>query len=328
MPLISIITTFYNAELTLKKTVRSVLEQSFHDFEYILVDDGSEDKSVELLLIDADPRVHLLRPGRVGRSCALNLALKYASGKYIAIIDADDICLPERLSIQVALLEQYAGVTLVCSNAELIDIKGDFCGLTSFPLSHAELKKRIINLDPFPHSSVMYRKKEALEVGGYNERCIKSIDYNFYLSLLLEGYEFYGIEKALIKLRVYSKSWGKDDKNALQIRFGIIGLINFYQKQHEKIGILDLDDQEWFESKKKFDLWFDHKKYQQQIQAKCLLSKLRMNFRNYSIYDTIYVLKKILTLDLWFWRYRGCNFLYPIDVEDFLSKYLNGKSDK
>ena len=74
----------------------------------------------------------------------------------------------------------------------------------------------------------MFRRKDWDEAGGYIIRCKKSLDYNLYLSLLLRGKKFYGVKEAISRTRLSSKSWGKNDTESLQFKFGIIGLINFY----------------------------------------------------------------------------------------------------
>ena len=107
MPIVSVVTTFYNASSTIRDTIESIIESDFDDFEIILVDDGSTDDSNEIILEINDVRIHLHKPGRIGRSLALNLGLDKAIGKYIAILDADDLCLPSRFSIQASMLDSH-----------------------------------------------------------------------------------------------------------------------------------------------------------------------------------------------------------------------------
>ena len=324
MTTVSVITTFYNASSTIRGTIESIVESDFDDFEIILVDDGSTDASTEIISEINDSRIQLYRPGRVGRSNALNLGLEKAIGKYIAILDADDLCISSRLSIQASILDNYPKYSLVYSNAELIDLNGDLTGFTSFPECHDEIVKCLFDLNPFPHSSVMYRRECALKIGGYNTRCEKSIDYNFYLELLSEEVFFKGVKDPLIQLRNHENSWGKNDTEALQIRFGILGLINFYQKQHDLQGILELDDQNWRSTKLIFDLWFGEMRFQQQIQAKHLFAGGKNNLRHFDFIKAAKKLFDLIGLDPWFWRYHGCNFIYLRDVKYFID-FLDNK---
>lgn len=321
MPLVSVITTFYNSSATLMDSIKSVMSSDFDDFEIVLVDDGSTDDSSDIVLSIDDKRISLFRPGRIGRAAALNFGLKKSNGEYIAILDADDICLQTRLSEQVQILYNNPKYSLVCSNAELIDIHGRRIGLTNFPKTNDDLVNCLFNLNPFPHSSVMYRRDLAVSIGGYDTRCEKSIDYNFYLNLLSPGAYFFGSENLLIQLRSYENSWGKNDSNALQIRFGIIGLVNYYQRQHNMKGILQTDDKQWRESKELYDQWFDEMNFQRQIQAKHLIRSVKSNIRHLNFIKAAEEIGGVIRLDPWFWRYRGCNFSYPEDVKKFIKFY-------
>jgi len=325
MKKISVITTFYNSESTIKSAVDSILKQTCSNFEYILVDDGSNDGSAAVLNDIHDERITLLQPGRVGRAAALNIGLNYASGEYIAILDADDFALPDRLNLQSVLLDNKPNVVLVCSNAELIDENGKSIGVTNFPSEHDSLVTNLIKLNPFPHSSVMYRREKALKVGGYNLRCEKSIDYNFYLELLLAGGRFVSVDNPLIRLRSYSNSWGKNDKLGLQIRYGIIGLINYFEVKKGNKGFLRLEDRGWLEFKTIFDDWFEQHRFHKKMDAKksFLLSRLALKQRR--LIKFISGVSITLKQDPLFWLYRGCGFKYPVDIYNFLN-YLNKKS--
>lgn len=321
MPIVSIVTTFHNASSTIRDTIESIIESDFDDFEIVLVDDGSTDNSREIISKINDVRIKLHKPGRIGRSLALNLGLDKAIGKYIAILDADDLCLRSRLSIQTSMLDSHPEYSLVCGNAELIDINGNLIGSTSFPECHDEIVNCLLNLNPFPHSSVMYRRECALKIGGYNTRCEKSIDYNFYLALLSEGAFFQGEKNPLIQLRSYESSWGKNDSNALQMRFGIMGLINYYQRQNNMEEILQIDDKQWRESKELYNQWFDKMNFQRQVQAKHLIRSVKSNIRHLNFTKAAEEISVAIRLDPWFWRYRGCKFSYPMDVKRFIKLY-------
>jgi glycosyltransferase involved in cell wall biosynthesis len=324
MTTVSVITTFYNASSTIRGTIESIVESDFDDFEIILVDDGSTDASTKIISEINDARIRLYKPGRIGRSFALNLGLEKANGKYIAILDADDLCISSRLSEQVQILDNNPKYSLVCSNAELIDINKRKIGLTNFPKIHGDLVNCLFSLNPFPHSSVMYRRELALRIGGYDERCEKSIDYNFYLNLLSSDAIFYCNNNLLIQLRSYEHSWGKNDSNALQIRYGILGLINYYQRKNNMEGMLEMDSKMWIESKELYDQWFDTMNFQKQIQAKHLIRSFKLNIKRLNLTRAAKEIIGALKLDPWFWRYRGCNFNYPEDVMRFIKFYQKG----
>jgi glycosyltransferase involved in cell wall biosynthesis len=329
-PLISVLTTFHNAERTVVKTVRSLLDQDYKNFEHILVNDGSNDNSVKIIKEVSDKRMILLEPGRVGRAEALNHGLNKARGKIVAILDADDLSLFNRLTEQKKQFDEDPNVTLVCANAVLIDENGALQGKTKFPVNHEDLVESLMKLNPFPHSSVMFLRKSAQVVGGYNGRCEKSIDYNFYLDLLSSGGQFKGNVEPLISLRSYPTSWGKNDQLGLQMRYGVIGLINYFQEAKGDAGILRVNQSTWLRKKQIFDRWFEKCRFQEQIEAKKILADIRYKYwqsTHGEYLEIIHQFKSLVLKDPWFWRYRGCNFSYPRDVITFL-EFLDECEDK
>lgn len=316
---VSVITTFHNSKNTIKQAVESILNQTYHDLEYVLVNDGSDDNSVQIVRGISDKRIRLIEPGNVGRAAALNVGLESSVGEYVAILDADDIAIPTRLSSQVNELDSNNSVSLVCANAILIDENDSRIGKTTFPVNHEELVKSLLHLNPFPHSSVMYRRKYADQVGGYNIRCEKSIDYNFYLELLLAGGQLSGHQEPLIYLRSYPTSWGKNDKHGLQIRYGILGVINYFNVSQGGKSFMRNSKSEWAEVKSVFDRWFDEHKYQNRMAAKNTLAKIRGAIKVQDLSALFENLVITFKLDPWFWRYRGCGFRYPTDAVNFLN---------
>ena len=207
MTTVTVLTTFHNAERTILESANSVLHQSFKDFELLMIDDGSTDSSSTIINNLDDNRVRLFSPGRLGRAAALNFGLNNAKGKYIAILDSDDIAFPDRLEKQLHYITKYS-LSLVASNAVLSDDQGHYIGNTNFPASHELITESLFNLNVFPHSSVMFRKESVMKFGGYNERCEKSIDLNMYLDLIKENETFYMMKERLIYLNISSTSWG------------------------------------------------------------------------------------------------------------------------
>ena len=105
-PKITVITTFFNSQETIAGNIESILNQSLDDFEFVLVDDGSTDKTINVIKSFRDNRIKIIQSAHIGRAKALNLGLTNAKGKYIAILDADDESLPQRLSTQSYALQE------------------------------------------------------------------------------------------------------------------------------------------------------------------------------------------------------------------------------
>lgn len=125
-PRVSVIIPTFNRSNYLHQAIASVLAQSFTNFEILVVDDGSTDDTVEILARFDDPRIKCIHQENLGRSAARNRGLAQACGEYIALLDDDDLFLPDKLSIQVAYLDSHEEVGLVAGGAEIIDEDGCF----------------------------------------------------------------------------------------------------------------------------------------------------------------------------------------------------------
>lgn len=320
MSTVSIITTFYNSETTIQEAIESIKSQTYRDFEYILVDDGSDDRSPEYVNQLLDQRMTLIQPGRIGRAAALNLGLEKSKGDYIAILDADDIALPTRLSHQIRIFASRPDISLLSSDALLIDIDGKIIGKKTYPTDHKSLLGCLYNLSPFPHSSVMFQRKKIINFGGYLERCEKSIDFNMYLELIDSGGMIASIAEPLIKLRVYSSSWGQDDIKSLQIYYGILGLINHHILQKQGVGFLRGDNIQWRLVKNVYDQWFNTSSFLNQTNAKKSYAKFLELSKQKKIKESLPEFNNAFRHDLLFWTHRGIEFDYPEDILSFMSQ--------
>lgn len=140
MPEISVLLPVRDGARTLALAMVSVLEQSFGDFELLVLDDGSVDASPDIALGFGDPRVRLLRDGmKLGLATRLNLGIEAAAGRHIARMDADDVCFPERFARQVARLNAESGLDLVGCRALIFDDSGAATGLFPYYLDHEAL---------------------------------------------------------------------------------------------------------------------------------------------------------------------------------------------
>lgn len=158
-PAVSILLPAWNAERTLAVALRSLLNQTFGDFEVILLDDGSTDGTLQAARDMADPRVRIVSDGRrIGLARQLNRGIDLARGRYIARMDADDVCFPERLAKQVAFLEANPTVDLVGCRAVVFRDDGDVVGLLPFAQTHEALCANLWRGIPLPHPGWMGRR--------------------------------------------------------------------------------------------------------------------------------------------------------------------------
>ena len=321
MPKISLITTFYNAEKTISDTIKSVLNQTYKDFEHILVDDGSTDSTADIIH-NIDSSLKIFKPGRIGRANALNYAINKSTSEYIAILDADDICLENKLEVQNKILDNNKDISLTFSNAYYFNNENKNIGVSNFPLSHDDNVLNFKSLNPFPASSAMYRRKDFLETRGYNAKCLKSLDFNLYLEFLLNHKKFSGNAEPLIKVRVDDQSWGKNDNESLQFRYGIIGLINYnIEKNFVFKSLYDYSDNDWCYFLKIYDKWFLKMKFHKKNTSKKFFNKARLNFRDKMFLYSFINFLKAFYIDPKFIFYRGIGFNYEKDIKNFLANY-------
>lgn len=194
----------YNTEKYIAEAIESVLAQSFTDFEFIIWDDGSTDRTRFIVESFKDERIRYFYHENTGLGMALKLACAEAQGKYIARMDSDDVCLPERLAKEVEFLEEHKEYVLVSSAVYYIDEKGNNIG-RSFPCSDDKVLKKILPISSMiVHPMVMMHRKAYESAGGYVP-IVKSQDRVFWSRLAKQG-KFHNIIKPLGRYRILQNS--------------------------------------------------------------------------------------------------------------------------
>ncbi len=173
----------YNGEEFLKDSILSVLNQSYKDFEFVIVDDCSSD-GTSVILNDfqkTDSRIKVIKNNQnLGLTKSLNKAIRESSGEYLARLDAGDLSVEERLEKQVNFLDNNKDVGLVGSFVCIINTKGEIVKEVKYPIDNEALKKVLIRYNPFVHSSVMFRREVGARVGFYDEAFPYAQDYSLY----------------------------------------------------------------------------------------------------------------------------------------------------
>lgn len=207
-PSVSVVMCCYNAQRYVKETVDSILCQTFSDFEFIIWNDGSTDDTEAVVLSYDDPRIRYFRHENTGLGMALRLACAEARGEYIARMDADDVCLPERLAKEVDFLEKHPDHVLVSSAVYYIDADGKTVG-RSFPCSDDRVLKRALRIPSsmISHPMAMMRRDAYQRSGGYVP-VRKSQDILFWSRLSRQG-KFSNISEPLGKYRLLMSSLGR-----------------------------------------------------------------------------------------------------------------------
>ena len=208
-PTLSVLMPVFNAERYLAEALESILAQTFRDFEFIVVDDGSTDRSLPILqrFAKEDFRIKIVSRPNTGIVGALNDGLAVASGEYIARMDADDIALPNRLAIQLHYMETHPEIVAIGSSASMADPSGrplkDFKACTD----PQTLRHNIVEIKDIGviHPTLMVRRNILNRVGGYRQHYNLVEDFDLFFRLLDEG-ELSNVPEVLLVYRQHQAS--------------------------------------------------------------------------------------------------------------------------
>jgi glycosyltransferase involved in cell wall biosynthesis len=204
-PTVSVVLPVYNCENYIGKAVESILNQTFNDFELIVIDDKSTDKTVEVIRSFKDSRLQLfINEKNLGRAGSDNFALSKVKGKYIAKMDGDDICHPQRLKKQVLYLNDHPQVNVVGS---WIQSFGASKYLHKYPEKSADIKCKILLGMPVGNSSIMLKSELFLDIGMRYDNSIKQAeDYDFF-ARHIESLNINVIPEPLLCYRTYQNAF-------------------------------------------------------------------------------------------------------------------------
>jgi glycosyltransferase involved in cell wall biosynthesis len=187
MPRATILTAVFNCEDYIARSVESALAQTERDIELIVVDDGSTDRTSVILSGFSDPRLKIIRCERGSQTKALNVGLMASASEYVAILDADDLALPDRVRLQADFLDANPGIALVGSGFRpCIDAAGASIRQDRLPVESLEIVdalRRAPHSSMF-HSSVMFRKAVIVSLWGYDEDLLCRTDIDLYVRLV------------------------------------------------------------------------------------------------------------------------------------------------
>jgi glycosyltransferase involved in cell wall biosynthesis len=203
-PPISVLMPVYNEERYVAEAVESVLAQTFADFEFIIIDDGSRDRSLAILegFAARDPRIRLVSRPNTGIVKALNQGLAMATGELVARMDADDVAMPERLARQRDYLADHPECVMVGSRVLVIDPSGLPLTVMSDVLTHEQIVDGFLadRGQLVYHPSVMYRRRVVLDIGAYRDIFDEAEDLDLFLRLAEVG-RVVNLEEPLLKYR-------------------------------------------------------------------------------------------------------------------------------
>lgn len=204
VPSVSIVVITYNRLQLLKETLTTVLSQTYTDFELIIVDNMSTDGTDEFVSAISDARVRYFRnPNNGVIAVNRNYGIRQARGKYVAFCDDDDLWLPEKLELQVSLLEQYVDIALCYTNAESFSSSKIIANRMVRRVVHQNHFIQLLQGNFIPNSSVLVRRIVLLEIGLLTENPVLREDYEMCLRIAKQ-HSIFGIDASLIRYRMHT----------------------------------------------------------------------------------------------------------------------------
>jgi glycosyltransferase involved in cell wall biosynthesis len=206
MPQVSVIIPVYNGEKTIRETIKSVLQQTFADFEIIVINDGSTDATLEILFEIQDPRIQIFSYPNARQAASRNRGLEHAQGDYIAFLDADDLWIRDKLELQFKALQSHPEAAFAYSWTDYIDERGNFLHsgrhMTMNGNVYADL---IVNNFVENGSNPLIRREVFDRVGVFDEALPPAEDWDMWLRIA-SCYPFVAIPATQVLYRVTSTS--------------------------------------------------------------------------------------------------------------------------
>lgn len=235
---ISVVMCVHNGERFLAPAIDSVASQSFRDFEFIIVNDGSTDATAEILRAyrDRDPRIRIVDQPKRGLPASLNTAVAQAAHELIARMDADDMMMPNRLERQLWFIAQHPEISVACSYGELIDAEGRRIGRSEIAVD-VDRGRKLLAPTYFLeiiHPSVLMRKQDLLKVGGYRELPFGE-DRDLWGRMVTAGFGIACQPEVLIRYRLHSAamSVNKQQRNMVTCDWIDANVVRRLQGQDE-----------------------------------------------------------------------------------------------
>ena len=228
MPLVSVVMSCYNAERWVSEAIDSVIGQSMPDFEFIVLDDGSTDNTARIVEEHAarDGRIIVVRKPNTGLGDSLNQGIARARGEWIARLDADDVCEPDRLARQLEAARRDGAVVFVGSGLKLIDEHGRVFATHRYPTSHRRLVSHLRHVMKFPpHSSALVRTEALRRAGGYRTRIRRAQDWDLWLRLSALG-KLTCVDAPLVRVRKHSEQVSHEDAGRRQVLDSRVALVS------------------------------------------------------------------------------------------------------
>ena len=210
--LLSVVLPVLNGRSYIREAVEGILNQTWEEFELLIVDNGSTDGTIGMIECYDDPRIHLLQERRKGVSAAFNHGWSASRGTYVVRMDADDVSCPTRFERQIRYLQQHGDVGILGAQALRIDEVGHILGCTDYPLDPVAIRHISRFVFPLATPTTVCLRSVLIGLGGWREFA-PGADYDLLLRALDEGVRVANLPEVLIKYRVRSGSVSHVDRS-------------------------------------------------------------------------------------------------------------------
>lgn len=239
-PKISVLMPVHNGEKYLSTSIKSILSQSFKNYEFIVIDDGSIDNSLKIIqgYKKKDKRIIVIQNiTNIGTTKSLNKGLRVAKGRYVVRMDADDWSYPNRLQKQYEFMEKHPEIVVSGGTIDVCNEDMEVIYTRKYPLQDKDVRKIIFLYSPFAHSATIWNAEKMKHVGGYNENIPLSQDCELYFRVGKFA-KFGNINSKIVKLRTHNRS-SSISKDIIQEKYAIYARIKAILEYNYNSSILD-----------------------------------------------------------------------------------------
>lgn len=202
-PTVTVLMPAYNSASFIAEAIESVLSQTYKDYELLIINDGSSDKTQEIInsYKTKDNRIRSIKQKNIGLVATLNKGIKLAKGAYIARIDSDDIWNSDKLIKQMSVISKDNSIVLIGSSYDIVDESGSYISRVIQPTEDDDIRRAFYLRNPFGHSSVVYLKSAVEKAGLYDENMLPAEDFDLWIKIAKLG-RIENIDKICLKYRL------------------------------------------------------------------------------------------------------------------------------
>lgn len=230
-PLVTVFMAAFNGEAYIEKAIQSVLNQSFTDFELLIINDGSTDRTVDIVRQFTDPRVRLVHnDSNQGLTFTRNRGIEEAKGTYIAILDCDDIAMPDRLKAQTVFLGSHPEIAMCGGQGIMINTHGIQVGNLNVLAGHKNMSPELAFQNIFINSTLMIKRSAMIEAGGYRDYSpAEDYDLSYRISL---RHPVANLNEVLVAYRIHG-----NNISTVQDKKAVSAVLRIIENIHTNLGI-------------------------------------------------------------------------------------------